>query len=107
MTIYPIKWTNDPPRTDLDNFVQYWIGQEDFNSPKGLNYHHIPIIEGDYDGPAVIVSSTEAGDVWVCEHVMPTEGGGDVGINIPVSELRDSEGNLPGWLQQIINDSES
>ena len=105
MTIYPIKWLNEQPRHDLEDFVQARIKSsqeigELGSSPKGLGFHHMPIIEDDYEGPAVILTSTEDGDVWVCEYVMPTEGGGGIGIEVTLDDLRDSDGNLPAWLRQ-------
>ena len=87
---YPIIWVNDPPRHDLDEFVyDRLIGSE----PKGLSFHHIPILNDDYDGPAILVSEGGGGKSWRCEHV------------IPISDLRDDAGDLPEWLQTILEDA--
>ena len=88
-----IIW-EESPRRELEAFVLEdllaVVGED--CAPEDILFHHVALSPGDYNGPSVLCHGD--GSVLRCQYVMPTEGGGDIGLSFSPDndcELSDEE----------------
>lgn len=87
--------------------MQHFDGFPSDDQLPGLLFAHVPILEDDYDGPAIFLKGNGKDGV-IATHEPVTEGGGlKNAIRLPNGITTVGPEKLPAWLQKLLDDSES